>query len=285
MANKKALWLMELGLCPVLLGSNGDGLKRPVFKGWQTAVYTAADVRRWPPHNNVGIRCGLQPDGRGLMVFDFDKDATHLFPAWYRLIKNEPALASCHPLVVVSSGRGYHVYFYTEHSPRSQTLAADCVLMDPGHNGRGSLRKFIELLGSGRQVVSVGSLHHNGKRYQFCGHVDYQHIPTVSLEQYQLLMAAAKSFDKRPLTRLHPVSRYTTFANNQLRDVHNCLEYARKYIGAAEHVEQNGDIRFMGCGGLLITPDGRGWYSFSDQTGGGLAKLVHWHRSWGGGQL
>lgn len=60
MANKKAVRLIELGLHPVLLGSGGDDLKRPLLKGWQTAVYTAADVLTWPPNNNIGIRCGLQ---------------------------------------------------------------------------------------------------------------------------------------------------------------------------------------------------------------------------------
>ena len=44
MANKKALQLIELGLHPVLLGRDGDELKRPLLKGWQTAVYTPADV-------------------------------------------------------------------------------------------------------------------------------------------------------------------------------------------------------------------------------------------------
>ena len=38
MANEKALRLIELGLHPVLLGSAGDDLKRPLRKGWRTAV-------------------------------------------------------------------------------------------------------------------------------------------------------------------------------------------------------------------------------------------------------
>ena len=56
-------------------------------------------------------------------------------------------------------------------------------------------------------------------------------------------------------------------------------DYARRYIGAAEQEERNGDIRFLGQGGLLVTADGRGWYSFSEETGGGLAELIAWHQS------
>ncbi len=49
MANKKAWQLIRLGLHPVLLGSAGHDLKRPLRKGWQTAVYTPEDVASGQP--------------------------------------------------------------------------------------------------------------------------------------------------------------------------------------------------------------------------------------------
>lgn len=62
-ANGIALRFIKADLRPVLLGSEGDALKRPLPTGWQTAVYTAADVSTWPLHHNIGLRCGLQRDG------------------------------------------------------------------------------------------------------------------------------------------------------------------------------------------------------------------------------
>lgn len=85
MTNRKALYLIALGLHPVRPGHDSDSPKRPRHKGWQTAVYTPADVARWPTGNNVGIRCRQQRDGRrALVIFDFNEDARHTFPDWQR---------------------------------------------------------------------------------------------------------------------------------------------------------------------------------------------------------
>lgn len=282
MANKKALRLIELGLHPVLLGSSGDDLKRPLLKGWQTAVYTLDDVSHWPPHNNIGIRCGLQRHGRALLVFDFDEDARRVFPAWCAQMNSEPSLRLCLPLVIVSSGRGCHVYFYTEEAYPGRTLAGRYEPISGADNGRKRLVKFIETVGSGRQVVSAGCHHPNGQCYQFSRGLRYEDIPTLSTEQYQAFIALSKSFDERPTKPERSYAVSPVKLNGNLSDIQTCLGYARKYIGTTEQVERNGDIRFLGHGGLLITADGRGWYSFSDETGGNLAELIAWHQSWAG---
>ena len=275
MANEKALRLLELGLHPVLLGSAGDDLKRPLRKGWRTAVYTPEDVSRWPSRNNVGIRCGRQRNNRALVVFDFDEDARRIFPAWVSQVNgwlNEP-------LVVVTSGRGCHVYFYTKAEHPGQTLAGRYA--DTG-NGRKRLGKFIETLGRGRQVVSAGSRHPGGKQYRFSRGVRYEDIPTLTEEAYQALVALSKSFDKRPVKPERSLSVRPVKRSGKFGDIQNCLEYARRYLGTDERIERNGDIRFLGHGGLLVTADGRGWYSFSEETGGGLAELVAWHQALAG---
>ena len=280
MANKKALQLIELGLHPVLLGSDGDDLKRPLLKGWQTAVYRPADVARWPAQNNVGIRCGLQRDGRSLIVFDFDEEAQRVFPAWNGLVNGGGAALELHqPLVIVTSGRGCHVYFYTAEAHSGRTLAGRYAPVEDAANGRKRLVKFIETLGTGRQVVTAGSRHPNGQRYRFSRGIRYEDIPALTAAQYQALVALSKSFDERP-TR--PERAYPVQLNGSFKANHDCLDYARRHIGAAEQVERNGDIRFLGQGGLLVTADGRGWYSFSDETGGGLPELIAWHQSLAG---
>ena len=281
MANKKALQLIELGLHPVLLGSDGDDLKRPLLKGWQTAVYTPADVARWPARNNVGIRCGLQRDGRALIVFDFDEEARRVFPAWSGQV-NGPSFGLCQSLVIVTSGRGCHVYFYTTEAHPGRTLAGRYAPVDNAANGRKRLVKFIETLGTGRQVVTAGSRHPNGQRYRFSRGIHYEDIPTLTAAQYQALVALSKSFDERPTKPERSRAAYPVQLNGSFKDIRDCLDYARRHIGAAEQVERNGDIRFLGQGGLLVTADGRGWYSFSHETGGSLPELIAWHQSLAG---
>lgn len=281
MANKKALQLIELGLHPVMLGSDGDDLKRPLLKGWQTAVYTPADVARWPARNNVGIRCGLQRDGRALIVFDFDEEARRVFPAWSGQV-NGPSLGLCQPLVIVTSGRGCHVYFYTTEAHPGRTLAGRYAPVEDAANGRKRLVKFIETLGTCRQVVTAGSRHPNGQRYRFSRGIRYEDIPTLTTAQYQALIALSKSFDERPSKPERSRAAFPVQLNGSFKDIRDCLDYARRHIGAAEQVERNGDIRFLGQGGLLVTADGRGWYSFSDETGGGLPELIAWHQSLAG---
>ncbi|HRQ42041.1 MAG TPA: bifunctional DNA primase/polymerase [Chloroflexota bacterium] len=282
MANKKALRLIELRLHPVLLGNEGEDLKRPLLKGWQTAVYTAADVRTWPPQNNIGIRCGLQRSlprasrgGRSLIVFDFDGEATRVYPAW------RWGVAQCfrQPVVTVVSARGYHVYFFTSEAHAGQTLAGRYVQTLGEANGRKRLFKFIETLGTGRQVVAAGCRHPSGHRYQFTPGAGYGDISILTAGEYQALVALSKSFDERPSQPERKLTARPVRLSGELSGIRNCLDYARRFIGAAEQEERNGDIRFLGQGGLLVTADGRGWYSFSEETGGGLAELIAWHQS------
>ena len=274
MANKKALRLLELGLHPVLLGRAGNDLKRPLLKGWQTAVYTAADVARWPSGHNIGIRCGWQQAAWALLVFDFDEEANRIFPDWLRW-----ATRLIHePLTIVTSGRGYHVYFYTDEAYPGSTLAGRYGEVKTSTNGRKRLFKFIETLGQGRQVVTAGSRHPSGHRYRFRGQARYADIPYLGAEQYAQLVAFSRRFDQRPKPQQKQLTS-PPHLTHYLPPAANCLLYARHVLHGREQVERNGDIRILGYGGLLITANGRGWYSFSDETGGGLPELIAWHQA------
>ena len=274
MANEKALRLHKMGFNLVLLGSSGDDLKRPVLRGWQRATYSPKQVAAWSPRNNLGLRCGRQGNGLSLVVLDFDERAGFIFPKWQRQAER---ISPCLP-VIVSSGRGYHVYYYTTDDHRSRTLAG---CYSDREDGRKRLHKFIETLGQGRQVVTAGSRHPTGCRYRFMTPATYADIPRLTDHQWQQIAALSVSFDKRPARSkkngFQPISLL-----DDLAGIGSCLDYARRFIGSEEFIERNGDIRILGQGGLLITPDGRGWYSFSDDTGGGLTDLITWHRSWNG---
>ena len=276
MSNQKALQLMQLGLQPVLLGKQGDALKRPLLKHWQTAVYTPAEIATWPERHNIGIRCGLQRNslpranrgGRFLLVFDFDEEADRIFPVWLSGART----VVVQDFVIVTSGRGYHVYFYVPDEMGSRTLAGRRVVK----NGRSRLQKFIETIGRHKQVVSAGSLHPSGSWYQFYGEPTYKDIPALTMKQLSDLTLLARRFDERPIQVRRQAQPDPQ--RKRPRRIQNCLDYARRYIGTEEQVEPNGDIRFLGQGGLIITADGRGWYAFSDETGGGLTELITWYR-------
>jgi hypothetical protein len=270
--NEKVLQMVKLGWTPVLLGRVGEALKRPQLKGWQAAEYSIEEMTAWPVRNNLGIRCGRQRDNRCLIVFDFDEEAGRVYPAW----QCEAARISAHQPVIVSSGRGFHVYFYIPEEEAGRTLAARYSHED----GRRRLHKFIETLGRGRQVVSADSRHPSGRRYRFVGPGRYGDIPFLSMSAYLSLVALCERFDERP-RRPASTSRRPAGLDKLPAEIRNCLDYTRRYLGAEERVERNGDIRFLGQGGLLVTADGRGWYSFSDETGGGLAELVAWHQATG----
>jgi hypothetical protein len=272
MANLKALQLIKQGFHPVLLGRHGDNLKRPIRKGWQTSVYNPEDVALWPASNNIGIRCGPQPNGRILTVLDFDEEAERVFPAWRKAITR----FTSEQMVIVASNRGYHVYLYVATACRGRTLAGRIIEV----NGRPRLCKFIETIGIRRQVVTAGSRHPSGWHYRFLGPFDYRHIPTLTEIQFQECLAVARGFDERLLHPLLKSSARPTNYDSEGTSIHNCLDYARRFLSSQEQIEGNGDIRFLGHGGLLITADGRGWYSFSGDQGDGLHELITWHQSW-----
>lgn len=288
--NQKAARLLELGLTPVLLGSSGDALKRPQLKAWQTATVTAGDVATWPARHNIGVRCGqtLRP-GRFLVVFDFDYDAARIFPQWRD--KAETIVKA--PLVVVTSGKGFHVYFYTQTEKTAQRLALS-----------EDRQVLIETIGRRKQVVTPGSLHPSGKRYKFASEAKYADIPTVTNSQYKALAAAAVSFDRRPARPV--VNRVASdpaslAGTGELAGVTNCLDYAEKFIlpelsstlgdGSprteitfSRRVDDAGkwvrreELYIHGYAGLKILTDGSGWYCHSEERGGGLPELIAWHR-------
>jgi len=284
----KATELYNLGFSPVKLGSAGDDLKRPQLLGWTDAEYTAADLAAWPAANNIGIRCGKQRDGKYLYVFDFDHRAAEIFPAWleqarkafvHKRTERSTTLAprffvDVHSPPIVKTSKGYHVYVRT-NAPQKHNKAA----MQP--NESGGFDTLIEVIGERRQVVSAGSNHPSGANYELvAGKLDA--TPTVTTEEYNQLFDLAESYDLRPAKSQHvAISKPAQWGGNtgELAGVTNCLDYARAHIAGKEQTERNGEIRFAGNGGLLITEDGSQWFCHSEQTGGGLVSLVAWHKN------
>lgn len=272
----KAQQIIDYGLHPVLLGRAGDALKKPQLTGWPTARYTPQDVAKWPQSANVGILCGEQPDGRFLSVFDFDKFADENFPKW-----RKAARAIIGDAPIVKTGRdpaGFHVLVKTETPQQHGMIAGDPIV-----DSKGKTRDdvIIEIRGQGQQVVSPGSLHPSGQRYELIAG-SLANIPTVTSAQFAQLVKLAAAFDRRQPKQPRPRSVVTSNGNNcsqagELAGL-DCLAYARKYIHGDEQIEPNGDIRILGNGGLLLTANGRGWNNRLEDVGGGLVALIAWHK-------
>jgi len=264
--------IISYGLHPVHLGAGGDWLKRAVHKGWPTASYSLADVGAWASANNIGVRCGATRRGQYLYVFDFDKYAADTFPRWLAAVRD-----ILPDLVIVKTARGFHVYVLTDEAQQHGIIARDA------DNG-----VITEIRGEGQYVVGPGSLHPSGAYYEPTAG-SLADIPTVTSDDFKKLVAFAAADDRRveegtivpslPGANTKHVS-YSQATSGELAGVNDCLDYARQHIGGERKKrEPNGDIRFEGNGGLLITPDGRGWVCFADQASGGLVKLIAWHKN------
>jgi phage/plasmid primase, P4 family, C-terminal domain len=92
--------------------------------------------------NNLGVVCGAISDN--LFVLDFDTEEL------YHKFFTKPD-----GLVVVKTGRGYHVYFKADRPEKTLKMR--------GKEGK----EVMTLKGEGSYVVAPPSLHHSGTRYSF----------------------------------------------------------------------------------------------------------------------
>lgn len=262
--------LLNNNLTPVLLGAAGDALKRPLQHNWQTKTVTQQDVATWPAGNNVGVRTGEQPDGRHLLVIDFDYNSHAVGFAFLAQAQAITGRKSC----IVSTGKGLHFYYLTDKPVKTQKLAYSDQL---DSNGRPFI--MIETKGEGGQVVSAGSRHPNGHTYDFLNG-SYDAIPHIKPHRIDKLLALARTFCKKPKPKVRQAKANQQQASSSAAGAiaTDCLDYARRYIGnEAKKPERNGDIRFRGNGGLIVKKDGKGWFCFGDNIGGGLVDLVVWN--------
>ena len=70
--------------------------------------------------------------------------------------------------------------------------------------------------------------------------------------------------------------------NGSFKGIHDCLDYALASYRRSRTGGTQWRHPLSGTGRLLVTADGRGWYSFSDETGGGLPELIAGINPWQG---
>ena len=101
--------------------------------------------------NNLGVVCGEVSDN--LFILDFDNEELY-----HRFFTKPDGL------VVVKTGRGYHVYFKAEHPVKTLKI----------YDSEG--REVITLKGEGSYVVAPPSLHPSGSHYRFVQHSEIQRL-------------------------------------------------------------------------------------------------------------
>jgi len=152
---------------------------------WKPYMHQIANIDRlqyWFKDGllNITVVCG-QVSG-GLVVFDFDYEASHIFPRWWRAIGRVSQA-----LVVAKSFKGYHVYLrVVGESVRNQKVA---------FNEAGNV--LIEIKGEGGVIQAPPSRHPSGCRYQW-RQGNYTQIPHLTMNAYEYLLAEAQAFDRRP---------------------------------------------------------------------------------------
>jgi putative DNA primase/helicase len=192
-----------LSVIPIRL----DGSKRPAVAEWTTyqrRLPTPAELRSWfdrPRPFGPGVVCGRVSDN--LELLDFDHNAAAVFPEWRELVEAEcPGLVA--RLCVVRTPRvatGFHVRYRCRRAtiPGNLKLAEE-PYTDPA-TAKPKRRVLIETRGQGGQALAPGcppECHPDGGLYLVHSGPDLTDLPDISPEEREVLLRAARSFDRVP---------------------------------------------------------------------------------------
>ncbi len=168
------------------------------WKRYQTERVTKAVLRKWA--NNPGVHGWAMVCGKisnGLTILDFDEPG--FYERWTAKVGN---LAQLLPTQQTGSGDGYQVGFRSNLHFHNDKLA-----YVPADNEEGRITA-IETRGEGGYAVVAPSYcpeaMKRGNKHQQPYRViqgDFAKIPTISDEQAQFLLKAARSLDEMPLAK------------------------------------------------------------------------------------
>jgi|GEM_PF-1136155 len=175
--------------------------KHPILKGWQSiATADQAQIMNWREtykNCNFGIICGTYGDRR-LVVIDLDADKG----GFDSLRELEQAVGVLPDTVtVLTGGGGMHMYYYVPNDidiPNAVEVG--------GYQG-------IDIKSRGGYVVSAGSVHRSGRRYEW----DLEHRP-ADIEIAALPNPFIKFFSKKPKNNpLHLVHEGSRSGESEFR--------------------------------------------------------------------
>jgi P4 family phage/plasmid primase-like protien len=207
----------------------GDGSKAPALAEWKPFMNRLAkqeELEQWfAGRQDRGLAI---LGGNGLEILDFDRPG--LFEEFQQKVEG---LVSRLPRVDTPGG-GAHLYYRCEAVGPSVKLAMD----EQGDT-------LIETRGQGGYVLAPPSpacCHPEGKPYVHVAGPELTDIPCITPAERELLLTAARSFDRRP-----PQERSTTRQPDRpLASLEERLQKAKKYI-------ENAPLARSGNGGHKTT--------------------------------
>ena len=158
---------------------------RGTWKPFQKQLPTEEMIRGWFSASgsnssyNIALICGAVSGG--LVVLDFDEDASAHFANWAEQVG--PLVQR---LTIARSSRGLHVYFRCKDPGKSCVLAAS-----------ESGQVFIEARAGGGMITAPPSVHNSGAVYRWC-QGDQTTIPFLTQPAVECLLTVARRLDERP---------------------------------------------------------------------------------------
>jgi hypothetical protein len=253
--------------------------KKPIdrWKHWQVARQTPADMADQPWHlaGGVGLLSGIG-DWR---AFDFDHCPD--FAAVARLLR-ALGLPADDPWVVRSgSGEGWHVWVLCPGPLPAGALPAKTrtagVFVAPG---RGF--DHLELRWQRCYTVAPPSVHPSGHRYRF---VNGRPATAPSLVTADRVVAAFHAVTHTPApptaagiaVQVQGLPPRAGDPYGELKARFDLAAFARaRWPGQV--VDEGLEVRVLGGGGLLLSPERGVWYCFQDAIGGDAIDLVGYAR-------
>jgi hypothetical protein len=232
-----------------------DGSKAPAITAWNpytVSLPAATEVKYWFDRDDPpGIAIiGGRVSGN-LECLDFDAHADEIFVAWCSLVEAEAPGLIARLCVTRTPKPGFHVrYRCTDFAvPGNTKFAIDA----------DSKTVLIETRGEGGYALAPGSpakCHETGRRYSHHSGPPLPNLPTITVDEREVLVRCACSFNRAP--RLDPEPDSTSFKSEIPGDAYNKRgpDWG-DILGPAgwECAGQHGEMRYWRRPGKT----GRGW--------------------------
>lgn len=215
---------------PIIRVVNGVEKVKHEYKTYMQRQPTEDEVKAWyssPNDYNLAILPGKVSGG--LVIFDFDYDAETVFSKWQELVR-----ASCdgllEKLVIVRTGKGYHVYFRCPEFSHKN----NCIAKKDNPDKPKSPHILIEIKNT-IPCTAPPSWHHGTQQHYRTIQGTLRNIAILSLEEANSLLGCAVSLNEvkereyKPKVEVYQPSRILS-ANDNSIEGYRILSYARAVL-------------------------------------------------------
>jgi len=250
------------GICVIPCKPRDKSVALPAWEEYQTRQSTIKEIEQWwasNPRYNIGLVHGVN----GFVSIDIDHDTGALEEMRARF----PELTSGR-IEQSGSGQGYHILLFVTDYPN---LGWDTSKDRPKGNQTWKT-KFgsINIRARWCQTVAAPSVHPTGGVYK-----NIQEGEIVRTENLNTVIAWLNSLCPPP-EKNHSTPTYssdTADVKNRFADLVGTFAE----LGITGEVKQDrGELRILGHGGLMVNPETRQWFCFTDEVGGDVIDAFGW---------